>query len=177
MKKKFIVGASIFLITAAALSAAFFLLPLKSHAAAQTLKWRRYDEAFKLAKKSQKYVLVDFMAVWCGYCALMEKTTYKDPKVLNILNKNFVLARVDIESERAVKFKGEAITEADLSMYYEVDGTPTTWFFDSRGNAITLLPGYVKADTFHVFLKYISGGYYKKMMFNEFAKKHLNKQP
>jgi thioredoxin-related protein len=142
-------------------------------ASTEKLKWHRYDKALKIAKKSQKYVLVDFMAVWCGYCTLMQKTTYKDPKVLDLLNKKFVLSRVDIESSDAVKFKGETITEADLSMYFEVTGTPTTWFFDSRGNAITPLPGYVEPDKFHAVLKYIAGGYYKKMKFSEFIKKKL----
>ena len=174
MNKK-VLTAAIALITAVSFTASFFLRPLETGAAAPQLKWRRYDEAIAIAKKSKKYVLVDFMAVWCGYCSLMQRTTYKDPKVLDILNKNFVLARVDIESGQSVKFKGEAITEADLSMYYEVTGTPTTWFFDSRGNAITPLPGYVEAEKFSAVLRYISGGYFKKMKFSAFVKKHVSK--
>lgn len=145
----------------------------RTDAAAQKLEWHRYDEAFRLAKKDQKYVLVEFMAVWCGYCKLMQETTYRDPKILDVLNKKFVLARVDIESEKPIKFKGETVTEADLSMYYEVTGTPTTWFFDNRGNAITPLPGYVAPEQFRAILKYIAGGHYKKMKFSEFLKKSL----
>lgn len=173
MKKKTLFYISLFFTASVAASiAAFFILPLSSHASTQPIKWRRYDEAMALARKTNKYVLVDFMAVWCGYCSLMQKTTYKDQKVLNILSKKFVLARVDIESEKVIKFKGETITEADLSMYYEVEGTPTTWFFDSRGNAIAPRSGYVTANEFHAILLYISGGHYKKMMFEEFVQKH-----
>ncbi len=140
-------------------------------AAAQKLEWHRYDEAVSLAKKTQKFVLVEFMAEWFEYCKLMQETTYSNPKVQDILRKKFVLAQVDIESEREIKFKGEKMSEADVSMYYEVTGTPTTWFFDSRGNAIVPLPGYIAADKFHAILKYIAGGYYKKMKFNEFMQK------
>ena len=148
-------------------------LPLQSALpSTQKLQWLKYDEALKLAKKSQKYVLVEFMAEWCGYCKLMQETTYEDPGVLDMLKKKFVLARVDIESERSIHFKGENITEADLSMYYEVTGTPTTWFFDSLGNAIIPLPGYVDAGRFHAILKYIATGSYKKMKFRDFVKKN-----
>lgn len=152
-------------------TAVCFTRAANTEASAQKLEWHRYDEAVSLAKKTQKYVLVEFMAEWCGYCKLMRKTTYSDPRVQDILRKKFVLAQVDIESDRTIKFKGEKMSEADVSMYYEVTGTPTTWFFDSRGNAIVPLPGYVEPDKFHAILKYIAGGFYKKMKFNEFMQK------
>lgn len=51
-----------------------------------------YDEALKCAKELQKPVLLDFAGHSCKNCKKMYAEVWSDPKVLKLLNENFVIA-------------------------------------------------------------------------------------
>ena len=55
-------------------------------------------ETFELAKAEKRYLLVDCSAEWCHWCHVMDDTTYKDPRVLDVLEKRFVAVRIDIDA-------------------------------------------------------------------------------
>jgi uncharacterized protein YyaL (SSP411 family) len=57
--------------------------------------WPWCDEAFEKAKREDKPVLVDVGAAWCHWCHVMDETTYKDPEIAEIINKEFVPVKVD----------------------------------------------------------------------------------
>jgi len=58
--------------------------------------WSR--ETFELAKASGRYLLVDCAAEWCHWCHVMDDTTYRDPRVLEAIEKRFVAVRVDVDA-------------------------------------------------------------------------------
>ena len=64
-----------------------------------------YEAAVAQAKASEKPLLVEFYADWCGPCRLMEATTFRDGKVVRRA-ESFVPVRVNIDQRRdlAVKF-------------------------------------------------------------------------
>ncbi|MCB0419106.1 MAG: DUF255 domain-containing protein, partial [Bdellovibrionales bacterium] len=51
--------------------------------------------AFTRAKSEKKLVILDLGAVWCHWCHVMEKTTYRDPRVINLLKKHYIAIQVD----------------------------------------------------------------------------------
>ena len=99
------------------------------------LNWRPWsDEVFSQAKREQRFVLLDLEAVWCHWCHVMDVTTYRDPKVLALLNSKYLTVRVDQDSR------------PDLSNRYEDYGWPATVVFDSAGHEIVKRQGYLAPD-------------------------------
>lgn len=93
-----------------------------------------WNEALALAKKENKFVFVDFHAVWCGPCKRMKKVSFTDAEVANFFNQNFVNLYLDAE-------KGEG---ADKANFYGVRAYPTLVFISPEGKVIKYAEGYYK---------------------------------
>src|SRR3972149_7777978 len=65
-------------------------------AAHQPIEWHPWgEEAFELAKRDDKPILLDIGAVWCHWCHVMDRESYEDPKTAAIINENFIAIKVD----------------------------------------------------------------------------------
>ncbi|MBI5836463.1 MAG: DUF255 domain-containing protein [Candidatus Eisenbacteria bacterium] len=141
---------------------------------AESLKWLPYEVAVQEAAKSKKPILVDVYTNWCGWCKRMDATTYKDARVIEDLNRDFVIVRLNAESERPTTYKKQPMTEQQISRdVFGVSGFPTTIFLDADQGVIGPLPGYVQAAEFHNILRYIGGGHYKTIKYSEFKARKL----
>ena len=56
-------------------------------------------------RKNGKPLLVKFGASWCKNCHAMDKTTFKDPEVIRILNENFNLVSFPAENPNEPRIK------------------------------------------------------------------------
>jgi uncharacterized protein YyaL (SSP411 family) len=74
------------------------------------------DESFARARAEDKPVVLDLGAAWSYGCAVMDRETYGDPEVVELLNRDYVPVRVD--SDR----------RPDLHERYNLGGWPTTAF-------------------------------------------------
>src|SRR5476649_622797 len=92
------------------------------------------DSVLAQAKREHKFVLLDLEAVWCHWCHVMDVTTYRDPKVIALLNKQYLTVKVDQDSR------------PDLSNRYEDYGWPATVVFDGDGHEIVKRQGYLAPD-------------------------------
>jgi len=135
------------------------------------LDWLSYNEGLALAEKENKYILIYFYTDWCGYCKKMDKETYSKEEVIGILNENFVVVKVNAESNNKVIENGEEITERELAKLYQVTGYPTTWFLESNHSRVAPLPGYVTTEQFIPVLNYIGEGWHKSISFKEYMEK------
>ena len=79
------------------------------------------DEAFARARAEDKPVVLDLGAAWCQGCHVMDRDTYGDPEVVELLNRDYVPVRVD--SDR----------RPDLHERYNLGGWPTTAFLTPDG--------------------------------------------
>jgi uncharacterized protein YyaL (SSP411 family) len=79
-------------------------------------------------------VILDLKAVWCHWCHVMEETTYRDARVIALLDEHFVCLEVDQDAR------------PDLSARYEDYGWPATILFDARGRELAKRSGYVEPD-------------------------------
>jgi thioredoxin-related protein len=147
----------------------FILLLLFSvFASAKQPQWKSFDEGMKLAKQSGKKVLIDVYTDWCGWCKKMDASTYADPAVIEYLNKNFVVIKLNAEAKGKIVFAGQTMSPAEFSQGMGVDGYPATLFLKSNGEAITLLPGYSAADMFIHVLRFIGENQYEKKKFTDY---------
>ncbi len=122
------------------------------------IAWEGFSDGMAKGKQSDKPILLYFHADWCTYCKKLKKTTFKNKAVLNYLAQNFVSISVDSDKNKK------------LSNQWHVTGLPTLWFLEPDGSKISKIPGYVNADQFIKFLKYINTKSYQTKKFNEFVK-------
>ena len=82
------------------------------------------EKEIKIANKLGKNVILDFYADWCVSCVEMEKYTFSDKKVQNILS-NTVWLQADVTANDK--------TDQALLKRFGVFGPPTIIFFDING--------------------------------------------
>ena len=95
-----------------------------------------YEEAFELAQKTGKLVFVDAYAVWCGPCKQMAATTFKDAKVGDFFNEQFINMKIDMEKGQGLRFRQK----------YPVSAYPTLMFIDGDGDIVHKAKGAKKVD-------------------------------
>src|SRR5437870_989876 len=61
----------------------------------QWLEWGK--ESFERAKSLGRPILLDITGSWCHWCHVMDNTSYSDPAVIDLVNKNFIPVRVDTD--------------------------------------------------------------------------------
>jgi uncharacterized protein YyaL (SSP411 family) len=62
----------------------------------QPIQWHEWgEEAFATAQRENKPILLDIGAVWCHWCHVMDRESYDDPEIAQIVNKLFVAVKVD----------------------------------------------------------------------------------
>lgn len=59
----------------------------------------RLADVLAQAKRENKRVLVDFWATWCHACMQMNKTTFRDTRIGNLMNYTFVNYAVDVDND------------------------------------------------------------------------------
>ncbi len=99
---------------------------------ADEIEWRPWsDSVFAKAKEEGRFVLLDLGTGWCHWCHVMEAVTYRDPAVIELIQKHYIAVRVDADSR------------PDLSNRYEDYGWPATIVFGSDGGEIVKRQGYI----------------------------------
>jgi uncharacterized protein YyaL (SSP411 family) len=111
------------------------LVGLTTSACAQEtakIKWQPWSESiFEDAARQNRFVLIDLEAVWCHWCHVMDEITYRDAKVIELINARYIAMKVDQDSR------------PDLSARYEDYGWPATVVFNKDGSEIVKRQGYI----------------------------------
>jgi uncharacterized protein len=111
---------------------------------AADIKWSEWnDDLFARAAAEKRFVILDLEAVWCHWCHVMEKTTYADPEVTELIASKYLPVRVDQDAN------------PDLSSRYGDWGWPATIIFGPDGTEIAKLRGYVEPARMQALLKAI----------------------
>ncbi len=62
----------------------------------QPIQWHEWsEEAFAAAQRENKPVLLDIGAVWCHWCHVMDRESYDNPEIAQIVNERFIAVKVD----------------------------------------------------------------------------------
>ena len=62
----------------------------------QPIQWHEWgEEAFVAAQRENKPILLDIGAVWCHWCHVMDRESYDNPEIAEIVNQHFIAVKVD----------------------------------------------------------------------------------
>ncbi|RAJ08491.1 thioredoxin-like protein [Chitinophaga skermanii] len=99
----------------------------------------KFSEALAKAKATNKPIFVDLYFEGCMPCKKMDQETFKDEKVSNYFNENYVCYKVDIFKEEDGKV---------LCRKFAVSGFPTYLFLTPSGQFVEGSSGFTGADRF-----------------------------
>lgn len=107
---------------------------------AQEIRFHHGDwqSALELAAREHKLVFVDAYTTWCGPCRMMDRQTFKDPRVAEFYNATYVNVKMDME-------KGEGPM---LARQFQVQAYPTLLFVDPAGLIVHRVAGFHNPEQF-----------------------------
>lgn len=120
------------------------------------MPWVSIDKVEDLVEKKSKKILVDVYTPWCGPCKMMDRNTFTDPEVMNIVGKNFYPVKFNAEGPDVYNFKGKEYSNPgydpakakrrngkhQLANFFAVRGYPTLVVMDENMQIIEKITGY-----------------------------------
>lgn len=73
----------------------------------EKVNWINFNQLNDSLTTRPKKVLVSFYADWCTFCKEMDKTTFLDKNVVNILNSDYYAVKMNIETRDTIIFGGQ----------------------------------------------------------------------
>jgi thioredoxin-related protein len=116
------------------------------------IEWFPYDKGLALAKKTSKFMFIDYTATWCGWCKKMEAETFSKPEVIEMLNTYFVPIKIWSDKDNPLDIEGYKITEKNYANGKGITGYPTFDFEAPTREMLTRFSGYRDAATLMKYL-------------------------
>ena len=152
------------------------------------VKWLSWEEAAELHKTTPKKFFVDVYTDWCGWCKVMDKKTFTDPKVAAYLEEHFYSIKLDAESRDAIQHMGTSFEFREVPesrrggihmlAYSLLDGKmsyPTVVTLNENFERIAISPGFKEADMMYTELQFAAEEHYKNTSFKEFMDNQKSK--
>jgi len=96
----------------------------------QPIRWHEWgEEAFAAAQRENKPVLLDIGAVWCHWCHVMDRESYDDPEIAQIVNERFIAIKVDRDERPDIDSRYQVAVQALSGQ----GGWPLTAFLTPEG--------------------------------------------
>jgi len=114
-------------------------LPAKASTAAPSyleLHTGDFNSALKKASQDGKLLMVDFYADWCQPCKWMDKTTFTNTGVVDMLNSNFITYKANIDTKDGFLTKEK----------YGIQFLPTILIFNTKGELVERLESTMPAE-------------------------------
>jgi thioredoxin-related protein len=139
---------------------AFLLIAQLSQAASW---FTSFEEAQKVALGTNKFMLVDFTASWCGPCRKMDRDSWNNEQV-ELTLENYVKVKIDIDANR------------ELARKYGIQSIPNMLIMDGNGKVLHSFKGYHNAESLNKVLeKYsLSTEFLSLDLINFYKNKNLN---
>jgi uncharacterized protein YyaL (SSP411 family) len=98
----------------------------------QPIHWHEWgNEAFAKAQRENKPILLDIGAVWCHWCHVMDRESYDNTEVAQLINDNFIAIKVDRDERPDVDSRYQTAVQAisgqggwPLTAFLTPDGRP-----------------------------------------------------
>ena len=124
--------------------------PIQIAGLSPRVSWQDFGAGLELAEAESKPMFVVFETNWCGYCRKMNRSTFKDPGVVERLNE-LVAVKINAEDDKRIN----GYSGRELASRYGVAGYPALMVLDPGGEVRSRTSGFLSARE---FLKWVENG-------------------
>ncbi len=142
------------------------------------IAWMTWDEAVKANEKAPRKIFIDFYTDRCGWCKKMDVSTFKDPAVVDYVNKNFYAVKFNAEQKTDIVFKGTTFSWMSggrggvHKLAYELLngqlGYPSYVYLTPTYERILISPGYKDAPMLTKELHFVSEDKYNTTTWEQY---------
>ncbi|MBV9087191.1 MAG: thioredoxin domain-containing protein, partial [Acidobacteriaceae bacterium] len=98
----------------------------------QPIRWHEWgEEAFAMAPREHKPILLDSGDVWCHWCHVMDRESYDNPEIAQVINENYIAVKVDRDERPDIDSRYQVAVSAisgqggwPLTAFLTPDGKP-----------------------------------------------------
>ncbi|HZH67867.1 MAG TPA: DUF255 domain-containing protein [Chitinophagales bacterium] len=139
----------------------------ESNKSSDGIQWMTFEEAVHKAQTdpNPKNIFIDFYTDWCGWCKVMDRKTFADGNVIELMNKYFYPVKFDAEGKETVEFMGKeyGFVASGRNGYHQLAAEimqgklsyPTFVFLTPEFQIITPIAGFVPAEDFEPIVNYL----------------------
>ncbi len=147
---------------------------------ADEIKWYTWEEAIELNEENPKKLFVDVYTDWCGWCKKMDKSTFQDEDIVKYMNDNFYPIKLNAEQKEDIVYKGHTFKFVPNGRrgYHELAASlldnrlsfPSFVALNEEQARITIIPGFMDANSLQPVLEFINDEKYSTMSYEEYLK-------
>jgi len=146
----------------------------------EEVKWYSFEEAIAANEQEPRKIFIDIYTDWCGWCKKLDKETFRNPVIVDMLNTQFYAVKFNAESREPVRFAGRTfINEGEgsrnphqlaVALLQGKMSYPSAAYMDEDMQLLTSVPGFLTAQQLEPVLEYFSSDRYKTETYQEFTK-------
>jgi thioredoxin-related protein len=149
------------------------------------IHWLTWDQAKIKSSVQKKKIFIDVYTDWCGWCKKMDRTTFEDSSIANIINENYYAIKFDAETK-------DPITINDVEYNFVKNGKrgyhelaaqllrgkmsyPSVVFLNEEFELIQPIPGYQTIENLEMIASYFAGNFHESTPWRKYTQEYQSR--